>query len=85
MKRVIQKYKADLSNHLEGNHKMYRNKEERRLQVSLAGGSYKDTWFRSGGATSTLTVPASPWAPCRVGQEELEGEPESSWNHHQGY
>ena len=39
---------------------MYRNKEERRLQMSLTGGDSMDTWFRTNGATSTLTVPATP-------------------------
>ena len=39
---------------------MYRNKEERRLQMCLAGGDSKDTWLRSYCATSTLTVPATP-------------------------
>ena len=28
--------------------------------MCLAGGDSKDTWFRTNGATSTLTVPATP-------------------------
>ena len=40
---------------------MYRNREEKMLQMSACGeNSSNDTWFRSSGATSTLIVPATP-------------------------
>ena len=61
LKRVILKYQVDLSNHLEGKRTMYRSRCERLQQKeSQKNGNLKDTWFRSGGATSTLTVPATP-------------------------
>ena len=39
---------------------MYRNREERRQHKMMYGGNGKDTWFRTNGATSTMTVPATP-------------------------
>ena len=49
------------SNHLEGRRKLYRSREERILmKEQTKASSLKDTWFRSGGYTSTLTVPATP-------------------------
>ena len=61
LKRVIGRYQAELSNHLEGRKKMFRSREERELDTEQKRcKSQKDTWFRSGGATSTLTVPVSP-------------------------
>ena len=61
LKRILEKYLAELSNHLEGKIKLYRTREER-LEMSEANKVKKlrDTWFREGGATSTLTVPATP-------------------------
>ena len=61
LKRVIGRYQAELSNHLEGRKKMFRSREERELDTEQKRcKSQKDKWFRSGGATSTLTVPVSP-------------------------
>ena len=61
LRRVILKYRNNLSNHLEDKKCMYRSREER-IQQKLATSmsSQKDTWFRSDGATSTLTVQATP-------------------------
>jgi hypothetical protein len=61
LRRVIARYETELSNHVEGKIQLYRSREERiamkeRTKVS----SLKDTWFRKGGYTSTLTVPATP-------------------------
>ena len=60
LKRVIMKYRADLSNHLEGRKRMYRTREERQEQNQQGRACTRDTWFRTKGATSTLTVPATP-------------------------
>ena len=55
------KENCPLSNHLEGNHRMYRNREDKIIQMSAFGGSsYNDTWFKYNRATSTLSVPATP-------------------------
>ena len=61
LKRVILKYENDLSNHTEGKKMMYRSQEERLKQKEVEKqSSSKDGWFRSDGATSTLTVPSTP-------------------------
>ena len=61
LNRVLNKYRTDLSNHVEGNKTMYRSREEREtMKETTRGSSQKDTWFRAGGATSTLTVPVTP-------------------------
>jgi hypothetical protein len=49
LKRVVGRYKAELSNHLEGRKKMFRTREERELDDGgKRGMNQKDTWFRSG-------------------------------------
>ena len=61
LKRVVGRYKAELSNHLEGRKTMFRTREERELDESgKRGKNQKDTWFRKDGATSTITVPVTP-------------------------
>lgn len=61
LKRVVGRYKAELSNHLEGRKKMFRTREERELDDGgKRGMNQKDTWFRKDGATSTITVPVTP-------------------------
>ena len=61
LRRIVANYTKSLSNHLEGVHQMYRNKQERDDQKkTTAAMSSKDNWFRSGGATSTLCVPPTP-------------------------
>ena len=61
LNRVLNKYKVDLSNHLEGSRRMYRTREERENSKDANKfSSQKDTWFRSGGFSSTLTVPVTP-------------------------
>ena len=55
------KYKTDLANHKDGSKQLYRTRVERKIQKQSNGKeNQKDTWFRSGGATSTLTVPTTP-------------------------
>ena len=59
--RVVLKYKTDLTNHVEGKKCLYRTGVERQQQKEMRGKqNQNDTWFRSGGATSTLTVPTTP-------------------------
>ena len=63
LNRVLNKYKVDLSNHLEGSRRMYRTREEREnSKDAKKNSSQKDTWFRwrKGGFSSTLTVPVTP-------------------------
>ena len=59
LERVVKRYDAELSNHLEDRKPMYRSRLERiRMKEQTKVSSLRDTWFRSGGYTSTLTVPA---------------------------
>ena len=59
LRRVVARYEAELSNHLEEKVRMYRSREERNtMEEQTKVSSLRDTWFRSGGYTSTLTVPA---------------------------
>ena len=61
MKRVIIKYEKNLCNHLDGKQLMYRTRsEQKEMKNVLKGWNEKDTWFRTGGYTSTLTVPVTP-------------------------
>ena len=61
LKRVVERYRTELSNHLEGRKRLYRSREEReRIKDANRVCSQKDTWFRAGGATSVLTVPVTP-------------------------
>ena len=61
IRKVVFKYEADLSNHLEGVHRMYRSRTERiEMKQMNQMSNLKDTWFRKGGFTSTLIVPATP-------------------------
>ena len=61
LRRILARYEVDLSNHLEGIKTMYRTRQERILMKSRGIiSNQRDTWFRSGGFTSTLTVPATP-------------------------
>ena len=58
---MILKYQNDLSNHNEGKRCLYRSRKDRKdMNEEKKATSDKDTWFRKGGATSTLTVPATP-------------------------
>ena len=59
--RVVARYEPELSNHLEERLRMYRSREERNaMKEQNKVSNLRDTWFRSGGYTSTLTVPATP-------------------------
>ena len=61
LKRVVARYEVELSNHLEEKVRLYRNREERiKMKEESKMSSQKDTWFRVGGFSSTLTVPATP-------------------------
>ena len=61
LKRIVGRYRKELSNHLEGKVHLYRSREEREtMNHCNRATKQKDTWFRAGGATSTLTVPATP-------------------------
>ena len=61
LKRIVARYEVELSNHLEGRTRLYRNREERiNMKEANKMNSLKDTWFRVRGYTSTLTVPATP-------------------------
>ena len=59
LRRVILKYKTDLTNHLEGKKCLYRTRAERENQNHEIR-KERHNWFRSSGATSTLTVPTTP-------------------------
>ena len=61
LSRVLLRYEKELSNHLEGKTKLYRTRQERLdMNREKQASSLRDTWFRKGGFTSTLTVPATP-------------------------
>ena len=61
LKRIVARYLTEVSNHLEEKTRMYRSREERiKMKEESRISSLKDTWFRTGGYTSTLTVPATP-------------------------
>ena len=61
LERVVKRYDAELSNHLEERKPMYRSRLERiRMKEQTKVSSLKDTWFRSGVYTSTPTVPSTP-------------------------
>ena len=60
LKKVVGRYKTELSNHLEEKVRMFRTREEREQCEDRKRKNQKDTWFRSDGATSTLTVPVTP-------------------------
>jgi hypothetical protein len=50
LNRVLNKYRTDLANHVEGRKTMYRSREEREnMKDNTRGSSQKDTWFRAGG------------------------------------
>ena len=46
LKRVVGRYKVELSNHLEGKVKMFRTREEREQCKERKRKNQKDTWFR---------------------------------------
>ena len=47
IRKVVSKYEADLSNHLEGVHRMYRSRTERiKMKQMNQMSNLKDTWFR---------------------------------------
>ena len=61
LKRIVARYDVELANHLEEKTRLYRNREERiNMKEANKMNSMKDTWFRVGGYTSTLMVPATP-------------------------
>ena len=61
LKKVVARYIYTLSNHQEGVCNMYRSSQERINQKKTTSIlNQKDTWFRAGGATSTLCVPPTP-------------------------
>jgi hypothetical protein len=61
LNRIVKRYQAELSNHLEGRKPLYRSREERESSKDASRiVSQKETWFRAEEATSTLTVPSSP-------------------------
>ena len=61
LSRVVARYETELSNHLGERVRMYRSRVERNaMKEQNKVSNLRDTWFRSGGYTSTLTVPATP-------------------------
>jgi hypothetical protein len=61
LRRTISRYQTELTNHLEGKKKLYRSRLERiEMTEKNKFAAQKDTWFRTGGTTSTITVPATP-------------------------
>ena len=59
--RIVSRYQNSLRNHHEGRRRMYRSKREQQEQVEAAGGeSSKSNWFKTGGATNVLWIPATP-------------------------
>ena len=61
LKKVIERYEVELANHLEEKKKMFRSRPERmQMKQEMMITNLRDTWFRKGGYTSTLMVPATP-------------------------
>jgi hypothetical protein len=61
LRRTISRYQTELTNHLEEKKKLYRSRLERmEMTEKNRFAAQKDTWFRTGGTTSTITVPATP-------------------------
>ena len=61
--RVVGKYKNNLENHVSGEKRMFRTKEERNTYILINGGKKtKSNWFRgdSNNTTTTSTVPTTP-------------------------
>ena len=58
--RVVSRYQQSLRNHLCGVKRMYRSRKEQQDQVRATGGKTgKSNWFKRGGATNVLRVPAT--------------------------
>ena len=54
-KKVIERYKVELSNHLEEKKKMFRSRPERmQMKKEMMITNMRDIWFRKGGYSSTL-------------------------------
>ena len=61
LNKGIERYEVELSNHLKEKKRMYRNRPERmQMKKDEMIKTMRDTWFRNGGFTSTLMVPATP-------------------------
>ena len=73
--RAVAKYSNSLRNHRkvgEGRRAMYRTREERERQWEEQGGRpTKADWFRKGGFTSVLNVPATPGSELAGRVEEV--------------
>ena len=73
LKRVVARYEVEFSNHLEEKVRLYRNRKERiKMKEDSKMSSQKNTWFRVGGFSSTLTVPATPRIFRRVGSQKTQ-------------
>ena len=73
MRKAVERYKKELSDHLEGREDLYRSRQTRDEQVKQKGGkSDRDNWFKRGGnkATSILRVPLSDGSKLKKMVEE---------------
>ena len=60
-RRIATRYETELKNHLTEEKKLYRSRLERiEMNEKSKFAAQKDTWFRVGGSTSTITVPVTP-------------------------
>ena len=58
--RTVARYQNSLQNHQCGKRRMYRSREEQKLEMKAAGGrASKSNWFQRSGATNLLRVPAT--------------------------
>ena len=61
LRRIVARYEVELMNHLTKKKKLYRSRIERiQMNEKTKFAAQKDTWFRVGGSTSTITVPVTP-------------------------
>ena len=61
LRRIVARYETELLNHLTKKKKLYRTRLERiQMNEKTKFAAQKDTWFRVGGSTSTITVPVTP-------------------------
>ena len=58
--RVVSRYQQSLANHLREVRRMYRSRKEQQGRIRAAKGKPgKSGWFKMGGATNALRVPAT--------------------------
>ena len=59
--RIVLRYLNSLQKHRQGEKRMYRSEREQQAEVAAAGGrASQSNWFKKGGATNLLSLPATP-------------------------